>query len=85
MGEEETMVREYFVAKPGDKWRVIVDGRQLGQYPSDEAARMAAITSAKADTSAGVPARVLCEERRGRLSAVYDSGADGSQAGRRSA
>ncbi|MDB5623635.1 MAG: hypothetical protein JWR39_2198 [Devosia sp.] len=72
------MIREYFVAKPRNQWRVIVEGRQHGPFSSDEAARRAAITYARADAKAGAAARVLVEEHKGMLSAVYETGADRS-------
>ena len=78
------MVREYFVAKPRDQWRVIVEGRQHGPFGSNEAARHAAIMYAKADARAGAAARVLVEEHKGMLSAVFESGTDTSTAGQRS-
>jgi len=54
-------LERYFVVKRGDGWKINLDGRYLGEYPTQGVALNVARRLAKAASEQGRPAKVLAQ------------------------
>lgn len=64
----------YFVVKRGDGWKINLEGRYLGEYPTQGVALCVARRLAKEASEQGRPAKVLAQglNKRMRQEGVYN-------------
>jgi hypothetical protein len=54
-------LNRYFVVKRGGGWKINLEGRYIGEYPTQGVALCAARRLAKADSEQGLAAKVLAQ------------------------